>query len=302
MIRMLVDLPAPLGPRKPVTLPGWATNETSSTAVNAAVPFRHVFEGDHPGPLMPEGATGLIGTGARRACGLRRRTSCRASRARPSPSYSLTASASTCSGSCHGGMWVSSSRRDPASAAVRPASAPVRCRSGGFGRALEERGLAEEQVGVTGRVLEPRADAAVARVGERAAADLDAQGVRRDRVHHLAGGHPERPELHGAVVVGDEVELLVHPRVLVEVVGLGHPPGRVGRAPDRDLRAARRPGGTCASRSSRTGRGSGRRAGGRGRRRRCARASAYRCSEPSAPLPRSSSTRQVRPSCSASSR
>ena len=35
MMRMLVDLPAPLGPRKPVTLPGCAVKETSSTAVNA---------------------------------------------------------------------------------------------------------------------------------------------------------------------------------------------------------------------------------------------------------------------------
>ena len=32
MIRMVVDLPAPLGPRKPVTRPGWAVKVTSSTA------------------------------------------------------------------------------------------------------------------------------------------------------------------------------------------------------------------------------------------------------------------------------
>ena len=32
-IRMVVDLPAPLGPRKPVTRPGWTTKETSSTGV-----------------------------------------------------------------------------------------------------------------------------------------------------------------------------------------------------------------------------------------------------------------------------
>ena len=31
-MRMVVDLPAPLGPRKPVTRPGWTTKETSSTA------------------------------------------------------------------------------------------------------------------------------------------------------------------------------------------------------------------------------------------------------------------------------
>ena len=29
---MVVDLPAPLGPRKPVTRPGWTAKETSSTA------------------------------------------------------------------------------------------------------------------------------------------------------------------------------------------------------------------------------------------------------------------------------
>ena len=33
MIRIVVDLPAPLGPRKPVTRPGRATKVTSSTAV-----------------------------------------------------------------------------------------------------------------------------------------------------------------------------------------------------------------------------------------------------------------------------
>lgn len=32
IMRMVVDLPAPFGPRKPVTLPGCTTNETSSTA------------------------------------------------------------------------------------------------------------------------------------------------------------------------------------------------------------------------------------------------------------------------------
>jgi hypothetical protein len=34
MTRMVVDLPAPLGPRNPVTLPERAVKETSSTAVN----------------------------------------------------------------------------------------------------------------------------------------------------------------------------------------------------------------------------------------------------------------------------
>jgi hypothetical protein len=33
MIRIVVDLPAPFGPRKPVTRPGSAVNETRSTAV-----------------------------------------------------------------------------------------------------------------------------------------------------------------------------------------------------------------------------------------------------------------------------
>jgi hypothetical protein len=35
MIRMVVDLPAPLGPRKPVTRPGWAVKVTSSTALKS---------------------------------------------------------------------------------------------------------------------------------------------------------------------------------------------------------------------------------------------------------------------------
>lgn len=35
IIRMLVDLPAPFGPRNPVTRPDRAVNETSSTAVKA---------------------------------------------------------------------------------------------------------------------------------------------------------------------------------------------------------------------------------------------------------------------------
>ena len=34
MIRIVVDFPAPLGPRNPVTRPGSAVNETSSTATN----------------------------------------------------------------------------------------------------------------------------------------------------------------------------------------------------------------------------------------------------------------------------
>ncbi|GAW57397.1 uncharacterized protein PD653_4841 [Nocardioides sp. PD653] len=35
--RIVVVLPAPLGPRNPVTLPGWQTKLTLSTAVN--VPY-----------------------------------------------------------------------------------------------------------------------------------------------------------------------------------------------------------------------------------------------------------------------
>ncbi len=47
MMRMVVDLPAPLGPRNPVTRPGVAVNETSSTAVNVAVGLRDRLDGDH---------------------------------------------------------------------------------------------------------------------------------------------------------------------------------------------------------------------------------------------------------------
>src|SRR5688500_13743095 len=36
MTRIVVDLPAPFGPRKPVTRPGWAVKETLSTAVKPA--------------------------------------------------------------------------------------------------------------------------------------------------------------------------------------------------------------------------------------------------------------------------
>ena len=40
MTRMVVVLPAPLGPRKPVTVPGWQTKLMLSTAVN--VPYFRV--------------------------------------------------------------------------------------------------------------------------------------------------------------------------------------------------------------------------------------------------------------------
>ena len=49
-------------------------------------------------------------------------------------------------------------------------------------------------------------------------------------------GDLERAVLDGISSVGDEVELLVHPGVLVEVVGLRHPASRVLRAPHRDPR------------------------------------------------------------------
>ena len=35
---MVVDLPAPFGPRKPVTRPGWTVNDRSSTAT--VFPYR----------------------------------------------------------------------------------------------------------------------------------------------------------------------------------------------------------------------------------------------------------------------
>jgi hypothetical protein len=35
IMRMVVDLPAPLGPRNPVTIPGWTVNDTLSTTVFA---------------------------------------------------------------------------------------------------------------------------------------------------------------------------------------------------------------------------------------------------------------------------
>jgi len=35
IIRMVVDFPAPFGPRKPVTTPGWTVNVRSETAVVA---------------------------------------------------------------------------------------------------------------------------------------------------------------------------------------------------------------------------------------------------------------------------
>src|SRR5512145_3054415 len=55
MTRSVVDLPAPLGPRKPVTRPGPATKEMSSTAVNS--PYFLVRDSTviMSGSLAPEG-------------------------------------------------------------------------------------------------------------------------------------------------------------------------------------------------------------------------------------------------------
>lgn len=39
-MRMVVDFPAPLGPRKPVTVPGFTTKSSRSTAVFS--PYRFV--------------------------------------------------------------------------------------------------------------------------------------------------------------------------------------------------------------------------------------------------------------------
>ena len=42
MMRMVVDFPAPLGPRNPVTRPGWAVKLTWSTAMKS--PYLRVTE------------------------------------------------------------------------------------------------------------------------------------------------------------------------------------------------------------------------------------------------------------------
>ena len=47
IMRMVVDLPAPLGPRNPVTRPGWTAKETSSTATVVAVALGEVLCLDH---------------------------------------------------------------------------------------------------------------------------------------------------------------------------------------------------------------------------------------------------------------
>ena len=47
MMRIVVVLPAPFGPRKPRICPGAAVNETSWTAVEVAVPLAQVRDFDH---------------------------------------------------------------------------------------------------------------------------------------------------------------------------------------------------------------------------------------------------------------
>ena len=68
--------------------------------------------------------------------------------ARPGPSYVGRASASATGGSCHGGMWVSTSRPTSAAWRASPQSAPVRWRLGRVVVAVAERRLGEQQVGV----------------------------------------------------------------------------------------------------------------------------------------------------------
>ena len=104
------------------------------------------------------------------------------------------------SASCHGGTWVSSSRRTPTRVAVSPQSEPVRCR---FARVVvpgAEGRLGQQQVDVTGDLVEAGAGPGVAGVAERHAVGADAQPVRRDRVGDPDRLDPERAELDGAVV------------------------------------------------------------------------------------------------------
>ena len=61
MTRMVVDLPAPLGPRKPVTRPGRAVKVTSSTAVKAAVRPGECVDLDHGDSLAAAAGSAHIG-------------------------------------------------------------------------------------------------------------------------------------------------------------------------------------------------------------------------------------------------
>jgi hypothetical protein len=73
--RIVVDLPAPFGPRKPVTRPGRAVKETSSTAVKPAyegLDFDHAAEpGARPAPLtsgMPPSRTPVLNGSPSQGC------------------------------------------------------------------------------------------------------------------------------------------------------------------------------------------------------------------------------------------
>ena len=70
MIRIVVDFPAPLGPRKPVTRPGWAVKLTSSTAVKLAVLPGDSFDGDHAGAPLPAGSPERRGRSSGAAAGI----------------------------------------------------------------------------------------------------------------------------------------------------------------------------------------------------------------------------------------
>jgi hypothetical protein len=74
IIRMVVDLPEPFGPRNPVTIPGWTTKFNPSTA--SLVPYRllrfstsimmiafQALVGDMPRPSMQQ-ANGWRASGA----------------------------------------------------------------------------------------------------------------------------------------------------------------------------------------------------------------------------------------------
>ena len=51
IMRIVVDLPAPFGPRKPVTIPGRTVKLRSSTATLLAVALRHAVGFDHGNPI-----------------------------------------------------------------------------------------------------------------------------------------------------------------------------------------------------------------------------------------------------------
>ena len=105
---------------------------------------------------------------SRRLGGVRACTSPRVPRPRAGRRSFSRASLRHTSTSCHGGMWVSTSRAAPASVAVAPAC----CRSGagraGLSAHSHERRLGEEQVGVARPVSSSAGHGAgVAGVGER---------------------------------------------------------------------------------------------------------------------------------------